>query len=393
MDFTVQRMDFANANASHVTSGRTDDDKSGGAINVENWDGALTVIDCRFTNCRAVASGPDVGGGAVHCPGQKWARFDQCTFEDCSGSNGGAIDSLGSELWLLDCVFSGCKATGTGGGADAGPNGKGGIGGAVYIDGISNNSAHAILRVENSRFLDNGANDHGGAIFLYTYENSGSRSLINACTFHHNRILSASPKVGFSGAIYSQNSELTVVSSTFDANTSVSMGGAIWHSSTTTSRIADCTFSANVSGNFGSALQLNGPMYVSNTTLTDNVCSGTWGGAVRSGTPANTWLKNCILANNLCATPEIGNVSDTYQEGGGNYQWPSGTGQKKATSSVTFADTLLGPLADNGGPTFTRLPAPGSPAVNGGTNTLCPPLDQRGLPRVGNCDAGSAELQ
>ncbi len=393
VNLTVQRMAFVNANAAHSTrwhQGAKADDQSGGALNVENWDGSLAVIDCSFTNCRTVSSGPDVGGGAVHCPGQTQARFSGCTFTNCQGSNGGAVNSLGSELWLLDCAFSGCMATGTGGGADAGPLGQGGIGGAVYIDGLSNNSAHAVLRVEASRFLDNSATSHGGAIFLYTYEGSGSQALLNASTFHQNRTLGA----GFGGALYAQNGALTAVSSTFDGNESSSMGGALWLSSATAGRFACCTFSGNRSANFGSALQLNGPVRISNCTVAGNVCAGPYGGGIRTGTENVTWLKNCILSDNLClGNASVGNVYRTCQDAGGNFQWPSDASHVKATAAVALANPLLGNLGDNGGPTYTRLPAPGSPAINGGTASECPNRDQRGRPRVGLCDAGAVEVQ
>ncbi|MCA9099922.1 MAG: hypothetical protein KDA63_02165, partial [Planctomycetales bacterium] len=47
-------------------------------------------------------------------------------------------------------------------------------------------------------------------------------------------------------------------------------------------------------------------------------------------------------------------------------------------------DPLLGPLADNGGPTLTHALLPGSPAVDAGNPALTPPpaFDQRGAPYV-----------
>jgi hypothetical protein len=62
---------------------------------------------------------------------------------------------------------------------------------------------------------------------------------------------------------------------------------------------------------------------------------------------------------------------------------------------------VLGPLADNGGPTRTRLPAaagPGVDAIPAGTAGLCDgttATDQRGLPRPvgGSCDVGAVERQ
>jgi type II secretory pathway pseudopilin PulG len=63
-------------------------------------------------------------------------------------------------------------------------------------------------------------------------------------------------------------------------------------------------------------------------------------------------------------------------------------------------DALLGPLQDNGGPTFTHALLPGSPAIDAGDPSFTPPpfFDQRGGPafeRVvnGRIDIGSFEVQ
>src|SRR5205823_14575232 len=62
-------------------------------------------------------------------------------------------------------------------------------------------------------------------------------------------------------------------------------------------------------------------------------------------------------------------------------------------------DPLLGPLQDNGGPTFTHALLKGSPAINAGDPNFTPPpfFDQRGpgFNRVvnGRIDKGSFELQ
>ena len=42
-------------------------------------------------------------------------------------------------------------------------------------------------------------------------------------------------------------------------------------------------------------------------------------------------------------------------------------------------DPLLGPLQDNGGPTFTHAPLPGSPVIDAGNNFSGADFDQRGL--------------
>ncbi|MEM6574293.1 MAG: choice-of-anchor Q domain-containing protein, partial [Pseudomonadota bacterium] len=68
---------------------------------------------------------------------------------------------------------------------------------------------------------------------------------------------------------------------------------------------------------------------------------------------------------------------------------------------VAAIDPLLGPLQDNGGPTFTRALGPASPAVDAGLNdpncglSVTPVNDQRGVarPQGAACDAGAFELQ
>jgi hypothetical protein len=65
--------------------------------------------------------------------------------------------------------------------------------------------------------------------------------------------------------------------------------------------------------------------------------------------------------------------------------------------NLVGVDPLLGPLANNGGPTLTRLPLPGSPAIDAGNSAFPspPPTDQRGLPRTAGpaIDLGSVEVQ
>lgn len=79
------------------------------------------------------------------------------------------------------------------------------------------------------------------------------------------------------------------------------------------------------------------------------------------------------------------------------------TGQVGADAEVRTApgdlpacDALLGPLADNFGPTLTHLPAPASPLANAGDNASCPLEDQRGFLRnvgpANGCDIGSVEF-
>lgn len=78
----------------------------------------------------------------------------------------------------------------------------------------------------------------------------------------------------------------------------------------------------------------------------------------------------------------------------------SGAVQHEALFNFIGGDPMLGPLQDNGGPTWTHLPLPGSPLIDAGSTDLAldfegHPLetDQRGFARVqhGRVDIGAAE--
>ena len=77
------------------------------------------------------------------------------------------------------------------------------------------------------------------------------------------------------------------------------------------------------------------------------------------------------------------------------------TAISSAVAASGVIDPLLGPLADNGGPTFTHALLPGSPAIDAGDPLAVagsdgvPQFDQRGVPysRVvgGRIDMGAFE--
>ena len=64
------------------------------------------------------------------------------------------------------------------------------------------------------------------------------------------------------------------------------------------------------------------------------------------------------------------------------------------TPSLT-SDPKLGPLADNGGSTYTMALHPTSPAINAGDNDTCETTDQIGIarPQGAFCDIGAFEVE
>jgi len=408
-DLTVQNLHFINGRVG-PDAGDGLPEESGAAINVENRDGRLSVINCTFDTCVCTEDGPDRGGGAIRAAGQRHVRLSNCTFTGCSGANGGAVNTLGCQLTVVDCTFTGNSAHGYGGGADAVPNGgdgMGGIGGAVYTDGVNQNADAPRSVFSRCTFTGNTAGDHGGAVFNYTIPGTGSVSIVSRCTFENNTVPdSPDLYVGTSGALYTQGADTSIVDSTFSGNFAQNAGGAISFHTDRISRVANCTFSGNSvwyseashTGNWGGAIAEYGtPLYISHCTFADNRAG--IGAAIRND--VNTWLKSCVFSNNLGTRQWEGHaVRITALDGGGNVQWPDtksywGTAEIPATATVVFADPLLGPLGSNGGPTRTRLPGAGSPAINGGSASGYPATDQRGQPRpLGAApDAGSAEVQ
>jgi len=264
---------------------------------------------------------------------------------------------------------------------------------------VDQNADEAKLVIDGCSFVGNRANDHAGAVFLYTHAVAKSDCPINATTFHDNAVVDPQPAVGLAGALYSQYADLTVTSCTFSENSTVGSGGAIWMISNFVSRIADCTFFRNHCEGLGGAINASqGPVYVSCVTIAENT-AGVFGAGIHTRPDPDLWIKSSVLVDNVAGDPWNGhNVSRTLKDGGGNMQWPvkrTGTNNDDTpmTDTVIFADPLLGALLDRGGPTHTMSLLPGSPAIDAGSDTKRPVRDQRGYERNGTCDIGAFEVQ
>ena len=139
---------------------------------------------------------------------------------------------------------------------------------------------------------------------------------------------------------------------------------------------------------------------VSNSTLSGNSATGNGGGIynARYGSSATLELGNTIL-NAGSSGENIFNDGGTVTSHGYNLSSDNGGGYLMATGDQINTDPLLGPLQDNGGPTFTHALSSGSPAINAGDPSFTQPpfYDQRGpgFDRVvnGRIDIGSFEVQ
>ncbi len=208
---------------------------------------------------------------------------------------------------------------------------------------------------------------------------------------------------------------MTVNASTFSGNVSGyhcsgddcnhSFAGGLLNTAVATTNIYNSTFSGNscrVSGgglvNSGDNVK-SGVLRLYNSTIVKNSCP--LGPGLTSNPSGETYLKNTILANNSGAGPS-GDCGNFVTSLGHNIIGKVGTCSivGDTTGNKLGVNPKVGPLQDNGGPTFTHALLAGSPAIDAGdpsgcTDTTGIPLttDQRGFTRpVGDvCDIGSYE--
>ncbi len=178
---TVQNITFANGNSKNET-----EYDGGGAIWVRG--GRFKVVNCRFFNNVCAETGPDVGGGAIRVFSQYNnlpvyvvnSTFGGKEGFGNSGSNGGAISSIGVSWTIINSLFSYNTAIGNGGNPSQSGTPGGGSGGAIYNDGNT-----MTLRVLGSHFEYNNVNDFGAAIFFVSNDHSGDIE-INQSTIQNN---------------------------------------------------------------------------------------------------------------------------------------------------------------------------------------------------------------
>jgi len=137
----------------------------------------------------------------------------------------------------------------------------------------------------------------------------------------------------------------------------------------------------------GIALYGSGTLHLDHATLTQNGVSGTGGGIsvvhLIPGMPP--WTGSATIEHSIVS----GNTQGSGTDIDAGIAWSGGG------NLVSSADVALGPLQDNGGPTPTMLPDPGSAAIDAIAPQDCTQAaDQRGVPRPWGtgCDIGAVEV-
>jgi hypothetical protein len=265
-----------------------------------------------------------------------------------NSTSGGGIWNAGN-LALDQVAIANCQATGDGGGIyNAGTltlnnstvsGNSAGVGGGIY------STADGILTLNNSTVSGNTAtNGNGGGIYNATNGTS--------------------------------DGVLTLSNTTISANTASGDGGGIANTGDLT--LNNSTISGNSASDDGGGIYNAGQLEATSTTVADN------SDGLFATTSATSQLGNTIVAGNVADADVNGTFTSLGHNLIGNGSGGSGftaAGDQVGTSSAAI-DAELGPLQDNGGPTWTHQLLTGSPAIDAGDNDGVPAIDQRGAPRI-----------
>ena len=260
------------------------------------------------------------------------------------------------------------------------------------------------LTITGGRANSSSADSQGGGLHCNAQGGQCSPTLRNV-TFSGNYASSG-------GAIYNYgyngDASPLITHATFTGNVAGSSGGAIYNKVSGTGSaspaIEQSTFSGNRAGYHGGAVVSDGALQlgIAFSTFYGNTATSQ-GGAISSDSGSQAAITASVFWGNTA----IGAGKQVFDEGsgakafGGNLVQggcsgvyvPSGS----CSGSPLAGDPLLGTLQDNGGPTWTMLPAVSSPAEPpGGSLATCSAgdTDQRGVARpTGFCTIGAVERQ
>jgi hypothetical protein len=300
-----------------------------------------------------------------------------------------------------------------------GPN-HSGIG---FAAGIWNDNA--VLTLNNCSIRENGASNQAGGIFN---DGSARLTLLNSA-ITDNGAGGNFPPHGTGGGIVNSGGFVEIIDSTISGNIADLQCGGIC--SFGTLRITNSTISGNRAGGgmtnasgIGGGIHCGGTTRISNSTISDNTAFGTKGPGLGGGiyNVGSLRINNSTISDNSAtqgrgiyndaSSVNIGNTvlnslagenifSDggTITSAGYNLSSDDGGGYLNGPGDQINTDPLLGPLQDNGGPTFTHELLSDSPAIDSGDPAFTPPpwYDQRGPDfwRIRNdrIDIGSFEVQ
>jgi hypothetical protein len=316
-----------------------------------------------------------------------------------SGNNAVRVFNIGSVNPAIDVTLSGLTI------ANGKPRSLPFAGGGILNNavGTSNggNNGVAAVSVTNSVLTGN-ATAVGGGVF-----NAGTMLITDST-------VSSNTSEGKGGGIENLKGLMIIQNSTINGNASDGdAGGAISNDFSGTLSITNSTLTGNTADHGGGVSNtVAGTITITNTTIAGNL-AGFGGGIFNTlaDPVATVSLRNTIVALNSAPNgPDVlTSVGGSFTSQGHNLigiggvtGLTNGVNGDHVGSVASPLDPKLGPLANNGGPTFTQALLAGSPAIDAGDDSvLSSPLflttDQRGpgFPRLSGAhvDIGAFEFQ
>ncbi len=254
-------------------------------------------------------------------------------------------------------------------------HGRAAHGGAVYLDSTSVLTMSNCSVTESEDITGDYSGGGGGVM------SEGALRIIDST-------ISGNHSHSMGGGVTSLGT-LTLINSTVSSNDGGSAGGGIWQAGSQTS-LVNCTVSGNTVMGNGGGIQVTGgaTLTCTNCTITANNGWNAGGGFFIS--PGSVALRNSILAGNVALSRPDCDGAITSDDYNLIQNTDGATITGDATHNIYDQDPLLGPLQDNGGPTWTHALLPGSPAIDAGHSGGLV-ADQRGFPRpVDNAGVANA---
>lgn len=347
--------------------------------------GSSSLLNVTISGLTLTNGDPDIadednslGGGAIH--NEENLLLVACVLTGNYAAGGGAIASSSGSLSVTDCVISGNFTKD--GGAIILDGGSVSVTRSRLINNAATNSGGAILSrsrpvtVVDSTISGNHADEHGGGLYQYSSTLSVSGSTISG-----NVADTDTDELGYGGGIYNKAGSLTITSTTISGNSAGDDGGGIFSDTSQAVTISHSTITGNTVANR----------------------SGVDGGGIRSVDPPT--LSHTIIAGNLKGSTrdDVSGSFDASYSLIGDRRSASVTNIVGSLIGTTASpiNAMLGPLANNAGPTMTHALLVGSPAIDSGNMSAVagaggiPQNDQRGFPfsRVADGDgAGGARI-
>lgn len=429
-----------------VTGGYTlnGSDQDGGGI--WNWNGELTVTDSLVEGNVAAQD----GGGIANSFGTAWIANTIIRDNDTdppeyttTGHGGGVYNSgtmtisastielnasdwgggVASELWLEDyepmmTIESSTIASNT-------ARHGGGAANIATLPGAEQATMTLVDSevVDNTADRDSSANEGGGLLNLgpdatmHVVDSTISGNLVTG--FH-----SVHPKDGSGGGIHNRSGVVEVTGSTISDNEAVceqltgdnnecGRGGGVLNTDIGVVTISNSTISGNtatllnrtpgdwtgggVGGGVSHARYCNPVCKDPTTTIIDSTITGNdadaAGGIDNAYAHPLLTVTNSIISGNTGDLPGFEDCVGGFATGGHNLVGLGAGCPSNGTGDLTTTDALLGPLANNGGPTATHAVQAGSPAFDAGATVAT--VDQRGFARPQGTadDIGAFELR